>query len=81
MSRRRQVKARVPSLAGLSDNSRDASTIGVATIQQSEGDANSPRREYEPVLRQAFETAGVEFIDENGGGAGVRLRKRQKKKG
>jgi len=27
-------------------------------------------------IRQAFETAGVEFIDENGGGPGVRLRKR-----
>jgi hypothetical protein len=26
-------------------------------------------------LRSALETAGVEFIDENGGGAGVRLRK------
>ena len=26
-------------------------------------------------VRRAFETAGVEFIDENGGGAGVRLRK------
>jgi hypothetical protein len=27
------------------------------------------------VVRQAFERAGVEFIDENGGGAGLRLRK------
>lgn len=27
-------------------------------------------------LRRAFEAAGVDFIDENGGGAGVRLRKR-----
>ena len=27
-------------------------------------------------LRQALEAAGVEFIPENGGGAGVRLRKR-----
>jgi hypothetical protein len=27
------------------------------------------------VVRRAFEAAGVEFIDENGGGAGVRLRK------
>ncbi len=26
-------------------------------------------------IRQALETAGVEFIPENGGGAGVRLRK------
>jgi transcriptional regulator with XRE-family HTH domain len=27
-------------------------------------------------LRRALETGGVEFIDENGGGPGVRLRKR-----
>lgn len=26
-------------------------------------------------IRQALETAGIDFIDENGGGAGVRLRK------
>ncbi|OUI82516.1 helix-turn-helix domain-containing protein [Acetobacter orientalis] len=26
-------------------------------------------------IRSALETAGVEFIEENGGGAGVRLRK------
>jgi hypothetical protein len=32
-------------------------------------------------LRTALEAAGVEFIDENGGGPGVRLRKRQSKKG
>jgi hypothetical protein len=27
------------------------------------------------VIRRAFEKAGVEFIDENGGGPGVRLRR------
>jgi transcriptional regulator with XRE-family HTH domain len=32
-------------------------------------------------LQHALEAAGVEFIDENGGGAGVRLRKRHQKKG
>ncbi len=32
-------------------------------------------------LQQALESAGVQFIDENGGGPGVRLRKRQLKKG
>jgi transcriptional regulator with XRE-family HTH domain len=32
-------------------------------------------------LQQALEAAGVEFIQENGGGPGVRLRKRQQKKG
>jgi hypothetical protein len=31
-------------------------------------------------VRRALEAAGVEFIDENGGGPGVRLRKRQRKK-
>ena len=30
-------------------------------------------------LRKAIENAGVEFIDENGGGPGVRLRKRQQR--
>lgn len=32
-------------------------------------------------LQRALGSAGVDFVDENGGGAGVRLRKRQQKKG
>jgi len=32
------------------------------------------------VVRRTLEAAGVEFIDDNGGGPGVRLRKRQGKK-
>jgi hypothetical protein len=31
-------------------------------------------------LKKALEAAGVEFIDENGGGPGVRLRERHQKK-
>jgi hypothetical protein len=31
-------------------------------------------------VRRALEAAGVEFIDENGGGAGVRLRHRSRRK-
>jgi hypothetical protein len=31
-------------------------------------------------VRRALENAGVEFIDENGGGPGVRLRKRSSRK-
>jgi hypothetical protein len=31
-------------------------------------------------VRRALETAGVEFIDENGGGPGLRLRKRPRAK-
>ena len=33
-----------------------------------------PRRATLEVIKRALESAGVEFIDENGGGAGVRLR-------
>ena len=36
------------------------------------------RSETGAKIRAALEAAGVEFIDENGGGAGVRLRKRQR---
>jgi len=39
--------------------------------------------EYDKIdaeIRRALELAGVEFIDENGGGPGVRLRKRQRAK-
>ena len=35
----------------------------------------------EAALRRALETAGVKFIDENGGGSGVRLHKPQRSKG
>ena len=31
-------------------------------------------------IREALELAGIEFIDENGGSPGVRLRKRQRLK-
>ena len=40
-----------------------------------------PRRATLESIRAPLEFAGVEFIDENGGGPGVRLRKRQLKKG
>jgi transcriptional regulator with XRE-family HTH domain len=58
----------------------DAARIGVATLRIFEGEAAETRHATLVVLRQALELAGVEFIDENGGGPGVRLRKRQKKK-
>ena len=41
---------------------------------------SQPRRATLDVVRRAFEKAGVEFIDENGGGPGVRLRKPPKQK-
>lgn len=58
----------------------DAARIGVATVRLFEGEAAELRQATLSVLRQAFESAGVEFIDENGGGPGVRLRKAPKVK-
>jgi transcriptional regulator with XRE-family HTH domain len=49
--------------------------IGIVTVRQLEAGTHGPRRATLDVVRRAFETAGVEFIDENGGGAGVRLSK------
>jgi hypothetical protein len=45
------------------------------TIRQLEGENQQPRRATLAVVQTALEAAGVEFIEENGGGAGVRLRK------
>lgn len=49
--------------------------VGVVTVHQLEAGVSQPRRSTIGVVRRAFEAAGVEFIDENGGGPGVRLRK------
>jgi hypothetical protein len=50
------------------------------TIHQFEKEGSQPRRATLDVVRRAFEKAGVEFIEENGGGPGVRLRKPAKPK-
>ena len=59
-----------------------ASKVGVATIRRVEIiEGKIPVTvANEAALRAALESAGVEFIDENGGGPGVRLRKPTKQK-
>ena len=46
-----------------------------ATVNEFEKSIRTPRTRTVDAIRTALETAGVEFIDENGGGPGVRLRK------
>jgi len=58
----------------------DAARVGVATVRIFEGEAAETRPAILAALRRALELAGVEFIDENGGGVGVRYRKRQRAK-
>src|SRR6266540_3441249 len=56
--------------------------VGVATIRRAELSNNetslTPANDF--AIRRALEAAGVEFIDENGGGPGVRLRKPPREK-
>jgi ribosome-binding protein aMBF1 (putative translation factor) len=63
------------------DLAREAA-LGLATIRRAEGAKNetSMTLANDLAVRRALESAGVEFIDENGGGPGVRLRKRHQKK-
>lgn len=64
---------------GLLDWTRDqlveASGVPKSTLVRVESNAVTPRQSTLTAIRSALETAGVEFIEENGGGAGVRLRK------
>jgi hypothetical protein len=51
--------------------------LGVTTIRRAEltESETSLTAANDQAVRRALESAGVEFIDENGGGPGVRLRK------
>src|SRR5881227_3244812 len=59
-----------------------ASKVGVATVRRAEVvDGEIPvTLANEAAIRRAFETAGIVFIEDNGGGEGVRFRKSQKSK-
>jgi predicted transcriptional regulator len=58
----------------------DAAKLGLSTVV----DFEKKRRQVSTMailaIRDALAGKGIEFIDENGGGPGVRLRKRQLKK-
>ena len=52
-----------------------AANLSVTTLRNFERGATSPVANNLAAIRAALESAGVEFIEENGGGPGVRLRK------
>ena len=58
------------------------SSLGLNTIKRAElaESGTSLTTANDLAIRRALEAAGVEFIDENGGGPGVRLRKHPTKK-
>jgi len=51
----------------------------IARLESADGQLGG-REETARKIRAAIEHGGIEFIDENGGGPGVRIRKRQRLK-
>ena len=77
-----QIRAARALLRWSAEDLARESTLGVTTIRRaelSEGET-SMTTANDSAVRRTLEAAGVEFIDENGGGAGVRLRARPGKK-
>jgi transcriptional regulator with XRE-family HTH domain len=77
-----QIRAARSLIRWTADELAAASALSVATIRRAElkESETALTAANDLAIRRALEVAGVEFIDENGGGPGVRLRKRQQKK-
>jgi transcriptional regulator with XRE-family HTH domain len=77
-----QIRAARSLIRWTADDLATASALSVATVRRAELKEleTSLTAANDLAIRRALETAGVEFIDENGGGPGVRLRKHQRKK-
>jgi transcriptional regulator with XRE-family HTH domain len=76
----RQLKAARTLIGWSQDELASASGISLPTIKRLEAAEGllGGRESTAQKIRAALERAGVEFIPENGGGPGVRLRKRQR---
>ncbi len=72
-----QIRAARALLRWTADMLAERSKVGVATIKRAEGADGQVKMTAANVdaVQRALEAAGVEFIPENGGGAGVRMRK------
>jgi hypothetical protein len=57
-----------------------AASLGLSTIVDFERKRRDVSEEAIKAMRRALESAGIEFIGENGGGPGVRLKKALKKR-
>ena len=73
----RQVKAARALVSWSQEQLAGAAGVSIPTVRRLEAQAGvlGGRQETGAKLRLALERAGIEFIEENGGGEGVRLRK------
>jgi len=72
-----QIRAARALLRWTAEQLSQESAVSLSTIRRAElaADTTAMTLPNETAVRRALEAAGVEFIDENGGGVGVRLRK------
>jgi predicted transcriptional regulator len=78
----RQIKAARALLAWSQEELAAVADVSIPTIKRLEA-FDGPlggRNETGEKIRKALESAGIEFIAENGGGPGVRIRKRSSEK-
>jgi transcriptional regulator with XRE-family HTH domain len=75
-----QLRAARALLRWTAEELSQQSSVSLRTIRRAELAEHGPTMTAANRLavRRALESAGVEFIDENGGGPGVRLQKRQR---
>jgi transcriptional regulator with XRE-family HTH domain len=78
----RQIKAARALLDWSQEQLAAAAQISLPTIKRLEANDGplGGRGQTSEKIRRALQTAGIEFIDENGGGPGVRLAKSRKDK-
>jgi hypothetical protein len=76
-----QIRAARALIRWRAEDLAEASAVGVATIRRAElADGQTAMTAANQIaVRRALEAAGVEFIDQNGGGPGVRLSKQPHK--
>ena len=55
-----------------------AAGVGLSTVVDLERMRRFVSQEATLAIQKALESAGIKFIDENGGGPGVRLKKRER---
>nr|WP_094973822.1 transcriptional regulator [Bradyrhizobium symbiodeficiens]AWM05847.1 transcriptional regulator [Bradyrhizobium symbiodeficiens]QDF42208.1 transcriptional regulator [Bradyrhizobium symbiodeficiens] len=72
-----QIRAARALLRWSAEELARSSALGANTVRRAEiaEGATALTAANDRAIRKALEEVGVEFIDENGGGAGVRLRK------
>jgi hypothetical protein len=73
-----QIRAGRALIRWSAEDLAQSAAVGVATIRRAEisESATALTAANERAIRRSLEEAGIEFISENGGGPGVRLRKK-----